>query len=75
MISLAVLSNIIEKPGNVFSIEFIDKQGKKITISNCVCTSSHFMPRTYNIKQLNSEEIRKIRHVSITKYNGQETYY
>ncbi|MEI7594498.1 MAG: hypothetical protein WCK02_02035 [Bacteroidota bacterium] len=75
MLNLSAIPTLIEKQDTIFSIQFIDKQGKTITMNNTVCLSSHYKPRTYNIRQLDSGEIRTIRHISIVAFNGEETYY
>ena len=75
MLNLSAVSTIIEKPGTVFGIDFVDKHGTVVSMVNCVCTSSHFRPRTYNVMQLDSREIRKVRHISIVKINDEQTYY
>jgi hypothetical protein len=58
-----------------FSMSFVKRStGDIVDITRCVCTSSHFRPRTINIKCLPSEEIRKVRCCCITKINDSEIY-
>jgi hypothetical protein len=51
---------------------FTAKEGNKVIVQRAVCTSFHSSGRTMNIKFLPSGEIRKIRRVTITEFNGQE---
>ena len=55
-----------------FSLVFIDKEGDRITVKRCICTSWFSSGRTMNIKFLDSGVIRKIRRVSIVEFNGQD---
>lgn len=80
MLHWSAIYNVIEKKDSngmpvEFSILFASKRtGEWISGVRCVCTSSHFRPRTINIKFLPSEEIRTIRCCSIKEINGVEVY-
>ena len=54
-----------------FSLVFVNKEGEKIRVNRCVCTSWHSKGRTMNIKILPSGEIRKIIRVTIVEFDGQ----
>lgn len=56
-----------------FDCVFIKKStGEVVFANNVQCISSHFKPRTYNLKFTDSNEIRKVRHCSIIEVNGQK---
>jgi len=58
----------------VFDIVFVKQStGELIRLQNVQCTSSHFEPRTYNVK-LENGEFRKVLHRNITEVNNQEIY-
>lgn len=76
MLHYSSIYPVIEKTdalGNpvTFSFKFVKKRtGELITADNCICTSSHFRPRTINVKFQDSNEFRKIRCCSIVELNG-----
>ena len=80
MIHNSIIQTIIEKKKangkpKEFSIKFVKKSTGEIVIGDrCICLSSHFDPRTYNIKFVESGAIRKIKHISIIELNGEEVY-
>jgi hypothetical protein len=80
MIHNSVINKIMEKKTPtgkpaMFSMEFITLgSGGIVTGEKCQCLSSHYRPRTYNIKWVDSGAIRKIRHISIIKINDQDVY-
>jgi hypothetical protein len=79
MLHHSVIPTIIErKDGDNKPVLFNMKFGKRSTgeiieANQVQCTSSHFQPRTYNIKFSNNE-IRKVRHILITELNGERIY-
>ena len=80
MLHWSSIYNVVEKKDGKgipveFSLVFIKiSTGDLVKVDHCVCTSSHFRPRTINIKCLPSEEIRKVRCCSIIELNGVEVY-
>lgn len=56
----------------VFSIGFVSKEGEKIYIRRCTCTSFNSVGQTFNVKLLDSGEFRKINRLTITEFNGEE---
>lgn len=75
MLHYSSIYNVIEKPGCIFSLKFVKmKTGEIVFIDQCICTSSHFRPRTINVKIVASEEIRKIRTCSMIELNGVPVY-
>jgi len=72
------IPHIIEKRDErgspvVFDCVFVKRStGERIAASKVQCISSHFRPRTYNLKFTDSGEIRKVRHCSIVEVNGQK---
>lgn len=72
------IPHIIEKrddKGNpvVFDCLFVKKStGEVVNATKVQCISSHFRPRTYNLKFPGSGEIRKVRHCSIIEVNGEK---
>jgi hypothetical protein len=79
MLHHSAIPSVIERKDNkgkpvVFDITFVKlSTGEIVHAPGVQCTSSHFEPRTYNIK-LQNGEIRKVRHVSILKINGKTIY-
>lgn len=73
IINLHILQQLMEKRSGglpvPFSIKFVSKEGKIISMHNVVMTSAHGKGGTINIKQLDSGEIRKIRKVLIIEFN------
>ena len=58
-----------------FSFEFVKKStGERIRCNAGQLTSSHFRPWTVNIKWVDSEQIRKIKIISIVQFNDVEVY-
>ena len=55
-----------------FSIKFVEKSGAIIHGSRCICTSFHSAGRTMNLKFCDSEEIRKVRRLSVIEFNEEE---
>ncbi len=70
---LANARKIIES-GQPFSCSFWKRNGEIVRADNVVCTSSYFHGNTFNIKFLESEEIRKIKAVLIFEVCGEEVY-
>ena len=74
MINLNAIPTIIEKPNTSFDVKFIKEDGSIVIMYEVHCTSSHFRPRTYNVKSQQSNEFRKIRHTTIIEVNQTKTY-
>ena len=75
MIFSDALPIIIEKELNGIELKYVKKStGEIVEFKDCICTSSRFRPRTYNLKCKQSGEIRKIRHSLIIEINGIEVY-
>lgn len=70
MIHISQIHKLVER--GEFSIAFVAKDGHLVTSDRVICTSFYSKGRTMNIKFCDSEEIRKVRRVSITHINGQE---
>jgi len=73
MISIAQARNIIESKEPV-DITFWKKNGEIVHAKNVVCTSSNFGNNTFNIKFIDSEEVRKIKALLIFNINGEEVF-
>jgi hypothetical protein len=73
MLHLSDARKIIES-GEPFDLSFWKRNGEIVNARNVVCLSSYFHGRTFNIKFLNSGEIRKIRAVLIFNVNGEEIF-
>jgi hypothetical protein len=73
MLHLSDARKIIES-GDPFDISFWKKNGEIVHAKNVVCLSSYFHGNTFNIKFLNSGEIRKIKAVLIFNISGEEVY-
>ncbi len=79
MIHHSVIHTIIERKDGggkpvAFDCAFVKKSTGELIVANGVeCTSSHFQPRTYNIKFSNNE-IRKVRHIGVMELNGEKVY-
>ena len=79
MLHHSVIPKIVEKKnsdGNstLFDLVFRKRStGERIEALGVECLSSHFEPRTYNIKFQNGE-IRKVRHYSIVRINNEKIY-
>lgn len=73
MLNLATARKVIES-GDAFDISFWKKNGELVHANNVVCTSSHFHGNTFNLKFLESEQIRKIKAVLIAEVCGEEVY-
>ncbi|MCK9627722.1 MAG: hypothetical protein M0R37_03920 [Bacteroidales bacterium] len=56
----------------IFSIGWVSESGEKIHVRKCTCTSFHSSGDTLNILIIDSGQIRKIRRVTITEFNGEE---
>jgi len=54
------------------NLHFWKRNGDTVKADNVICTSSFFENDTVNLKFLNSKEFRKIRVISIFKFNDQE---
>jgi uncharacterized protein YwbE len=74
MLHHSAIPSIIEQPGVNVKLKFIKSTGQVVECNNVVCTSSHFRPRTYNVRFENGE-IRKVKHVSIIEVNGEPIYH
>jgi hypothetical protein len=70
MLHISQLHKKVEK--GEFSIRFIGKDGHEVFGERCICTSFHSAGRTLNLKFCDSEQIRKVRRVSIIEFNGEE---
>jgi hypothetical protein len=73
MLHLSNARKIIES-GDAFDISFWKKNGDEVHASNVKCTSSYFHGNTFNIKFLNSGEIRKIKAILIFEVAGEEVF-
>jgi hypothetical protein len=79
MLHHSVIPTVIEKKDGkgmpvVFDIAFRKRStGERVEESGAQCLSSHFEPRTYNVK-FASGEIRKVRHLSIVRINNERIY-
>ena len=79
MLHHSVIPKVIEKTdgkGNnvLFDLVFRKRStGERIVAEGVECLSSHFEPRTYNIKFQNGE-IRKVRHYSIVRINNERIF-
>lgn len=79
MLHHSVIHTIIERKNGEnkpesFDMKFVTRSNGELIEANAVqCTSSHFQPRTYNIKFSNNE-IRKVRHIGIVELNGEKVY-
>jgi hypothetical protein len=62
------------RDGKECSLKFWKKDGSIVTIGRCVMTSSFFGGNTFNVKCLDSGEIRKIRAVTIFEINDFEVF-
>ena len=62
---------IIEQP--TFSLCFVADDGRLVEVDECICTSAFHRNRTINIRIASSGEIRKVRTITIIRYNGVET--
>ncbi|MHC1781014.1 MAG: hypothetical protein AB9922_12345 [Bacteroidales bacterium] len=56
----------------VFSIGWVSESGEKIYVRKARCTSFHSSGDTMNIMILDSGQIRKIKRITITEFNGEE---
>jgi len=56
----------------VFSIGWVAESGEKIYVRKARCTSFHSSGDTMNIMILDSGQIRKIKRITITEFNGEE---
>lgn len=70
MLHISMIHTLVEK--GEFSLKFVAKSGAIVSCPRCICTSFHSSGRTLNLKFCDSGEIRKVRRVSITAFNGQE---
>ena len=71
MISIAQARQIIESKEPV-NLSFWKKDGEIVNAKNIVCTSSNYGNNTFNLKFLNSGEIRKVKALLIFDVNGEE---
>lgn len=73
MIHLKAAREILEshKPCD---LKFWKADGEIVDAPNVVCTSSYFKNDTFNIKFLDSNEIRKVQAFLIFEINGKEVY-
>ena len=69
---LSKLHEVIEK--GEFSLEFVSERGELVKVKKAICTTFHSKGKTLNIKMLPSNEVRTIRRVTITKFNGKEVW-
>ena len=70
MLHISQLNKVVEH--GEFSIRFVEKSGAIVYGPRCICTSFHSAGRTMNLKFCDSEQIRKVRRVSVIEFNGQE---
>lgn len=56
----------------IFSIGWVSESGEKIYVRKARCTSFHSSGDTMNIMILDSGQIRKIKRITITEFNGEE---
>jgi hypothetical protein len=73
MLHLAQARSIIES-GQPFSCSFWKRNGEIVHAPNVVCTSSYFNGNTFNLKFIDSEEIRKVKALLIFNVSGEEIY-
>lgn len=73
MISIAHARKIIESKQPI-DITFWKKNGEIVHAHSVVCTSSNFENNTFNIKFIDSEEVRKIKALLIFNVNGEEVF-
>lgn len=73
MLHLSDARKIIEshKP---FDVSFWKRNGEIVHARNVVCTSSYFHGNTFNLKWIDSEEIRKVKALLIFNVNGEEVF-
>lgn len=57
-----------------FSCEVVVKDGRRIKVDQCVCTSTFSDSRTANIMFLPSMEVRKVYILGIVRFNDEEVY-
>jgi hypothetical protein len=73
MLHLSNARKIIES-GDSFDVSFWKRNGEIVHAKNVVCTSSNFHGNTFNIKFIDSGEIRKIRAILIFNVSGEEVF-
>lgn len=56
----------------VFSIGWISESGERIHVRKAKCTSFHSSGETMNIMIIDSGQIRKVKRITITEFNGEE---
>jgi len=71
MLHLSVARKIIES-GQPLQIGFWKKNGEACTNDSVVCTSSNYARNTFNLKFLESGEIRTIRAILVFEVNHEE---
>lgn len=57
------------------SIRYVDKGGLIIEFSGVLITSEDYRRRTINVKIISSGEVRKLRTICITHFNGETVIY
>jgi len=73
MLHLATARKMLES-GQPCNICFWKRNGEIVRADNVVCTSSYFRGNTFNLKWINSGEIRKIKAVLIFSINNEEVF-
>ena len=70
MLHISQLHKQVER--GEFSIRFVEKSGAIVHGQRCICTSFHSSGGTMNLKFCDSEQIRKVRRVSVIEFNTEE---
>jgi len=73
MLHIAQARNLIES-GDPVDIAFWKMNGEQVYAKDVVCLSSNFENNSFNIKFLESGEIRKIKALLVYNVNGEEIY-
>jgi hypothetical protein len=77
MIHLSVVLKLMMEYENKpieFDISYVTLSSGRIVKGRVVCTSSNFDRRTMNIKFINSQQIRTLRTILITRFNDIPIY-
>ena len=73
MLNIAQARQIIESK-HPFDVSFWKQDGDIVHAKDVVCTSSNFELNSFNIKFLESGEIRKVKAMLVFNINGEEIY-
>lgn len=69
---ISKIHELVEK--GEFSIEFVSEKGELVKVPRATCSTFHSAGKTMNIHLLQSNQVRTIRRVTITKFNGKEVW-